>query len=127
MSELMDMTTGNVKSDDRRLQAVRETLVTIIGAIDVDNDEVDEYDVVGRLLVRAGLMWRCVSPSCRCINHLKSAKCDNCGSRKAKSREVPVPEDMTRLTIEYDREKVRKIERNAKKEAAANKDAEQSA
>ena len=110
MSDLLDMTTGNSKSDDRRLQVIRETLDSIIGAIDVDNDEVDEYDVVSRVLVRSGLMWRCVSPSCRCINHLKSATCDNCGKRQAKRRDKPVPEDYKGLTIPYPSDKKRKCD-----------------
>jgi hypothetical protein len=70
-------------------QIARETLDRLISAVDVDNPDVDEYSVLGRLAVEAGLMWRCVDPHCRGINHHNSAKCDNCNSRKPRKHEVP--------------------------------------
>lgn len=89
----------------------------LIAAVDLDNYDADEYAVLGGILVRAGFAWRCVNSSCRGINHLDCAKCDNCGSRKAKAREVPVPEKMSCLSIEYDRELKRKRVRRNKSKA----------
>lgn len=77
---------------EKRLEAVREALNMLIAAVDVDNDEIDEYDVLARLAVSAGLMWRCVNPQCRGINHNNCGGCDNCGKHRPRKREEPKPD-----------------------------------
>lgn len=82
---------------DKRLQAmrsqgIRDAMDSLLGAVDVDNDDVDEYNVLGGIMVRAGLMWRCVNPSCRGINHNNCGGCDNCGKRRPLPRQEPKPD-----------------------------------
>ena len=72
---------------DRGWEIIRDTLDRLIGAS--DNDEVEEYEVLGRIAVRAGLMWRCVDSDCAAVNHMNCTGCDVCGKRKPKDREVP--------------------------------------
>lgn len=76
---------------ERRAFAIREVVDRLISAVDVDNDDVNEYNVLGDLLVRSGLAWRCIQPQCDCINHLDNLTCDNCDSRKPRKRETPQP------------------------------------
>lgn len=82
---------------------VQEALDRLIGAVDVDNFDSDEYDTLAKLMVSAGLMWRCWDRDCGCINHLDTLKCDNCDARRPKAREVPQPELMRGISIDYDR------------------------
>lgn len=96
-------TSGKV-TEERRLFAVRETVDRILAAVDVDNDETNEYDVVGSILSRAGLAWRCIHPDCRCVNHLDSSTCDVCDRRRPKARAVPEPESMIGLSFKFDKE-----------------------
>ena len=109
-ADVFDMTPSVGKGNDRRLQTIRETLDAIIAAVDVDNDELNEYDVVGATLVRAGLMWRCIDPACKCVNHLNYSVCDNCGRRQHRKRAKPVPESYVNLSVESDRKRARKAE-----------------
>jgi len=90
----VEIVTAPVKGrgNDRRAEAMREVIDRLIGAVDVDNDEVDEYNMLGSLLVRADLAWRCLKYECRCINHNESNSCDNCGGRKPRNREIPKAE-----------------------------------
>lgn len=74
---------------DKYMQAMREAMDRLIGAVDLDNYDVDEYDVLGRIMVRSGLMWRCVNHDCNGINHNNCTSCDNCNARRPKAREVP--------------------------------------
>lgn len=87
----------------------QEVLDRMIGAVDLDNWDVDEYNLLGSIMVRAGVAWRCIDPQCNCINHLTSRKCDNCNARRPKEREAAEPEDMLRLSFEYDRRKRKKM------------------
>lgn len=60
----------------------------LIGAaLALDSMEVDEYDVLAKIMVKAGAAWRC----CECdgINRLRNRTCDNCEARRPKQREVP--------------------------------------
>lgn len=74
---------------DKQAQAMREAMDKLIASVDLDNWDVDEYKVLGDIMVRSGLMWRCVDPSCRGINHQNCSSCDSCGKRKPKSRDIP--------------------------------------
>lgn len=76
-------------------EVTRDILNRLISAVEVnefDKGFSEEYTTLGRLAVRAGLMWRCVNHGCRCLNHLNNPRCDNCNSRKPKDREIPQPE-----------------------------------
>lgn len=65
----------------------------LIGAaLALDSFEVDEYDVLARIMVKAGAAWRCIE--CSGINRLKNATCDNCESRRPKNRETPKRESL---------------------------------
>jgi len=60
----------------------------LIGAaLALDSGDVDEYDVLARIIVKADAGWRC-SP-CSGINYHSDLKCNNCNARKPKAREVP--------------------------------------
>ena len=60
----------------------------LIGAaLALDSGDVDEYDVLARIMVKAGAAWRCLH--CDGINRQKNATCDNCEKRRPKQREVP--------------------------------------
>lgn len=72
---------------DRNWEVIRETMDSLIGA--TDNDDLQEYDILGKIAVRAGLMWRCVDQDCAALNHLNCQRCDVCNSRRPKDREVP--------------------------------------
>lgn len=62
----------------------------LIGAaLALDSFEVDEYDVLARIMVKAGAAWRCCD--CGGINRQKNKTCDNCEARRPKGRDVPVP------------------------------------
>lgn len=82
-----------VKTIRKNANMATDILDRLIGAVDVDNYDADEYDVLGRIMVRAGVMWRCVNASCRGINHLESVTCDNCRSRKPPKRSEPKPDN----------------------------------
>lgn len=77
---------------DKRMAAIREAMDMLIGAVDVDNYDVNEYDVLGKIAVRAGLMWRCVNHRCRGINHNNCTSCDSCDQRRPRPRAEPKPE-----------------------------------
>ena len=72
-----------------RLTAEYEACMNeLIGAaLSLDSMEVDEYDVLARIMVKAGAAWRC----CECdgINRQKNKTCDNCDARRPKQRDVP--------------------------------------
>lgn len=74
-----------------RMTSEYETCMNeLIGAaLSLDSFEVDEYDVLAKIMVKAGAAWRC----CECdgINRLRNATCDNCEARRPKTREVPQP------------------------------------
>lgn len=74
---------------DKRMVAFREALDMLIGAVELDRDDVDEYTVLGDIAVRAGLMWRCINNDCRCLNHTNNGNCDNCNKRRPRLRETP--------------------------------------
>lgn len=94
---------------DRKAEITREVLDSIIGVVNVDDDEVDEYRVIGDVLVRGGFMWRCINSRCSGLNHTNCATCDNCGKRRPKQRDVPEVEDMTGLSLEYRRVELKKL------------------
>lgn len=79
------------ESEKIRLTPEYETCMNeLIGAaLALDSFEVDEYDVLARIMVQAGAAWRC--PNCQGINRQKNMSCDNCESRRPKIREVPKP------------------------------------
>jgi len=70
-----------------RLTSEYETCMNeLIGAaLSLDSFEVDEYDVLARIMVKAGAAWRC--PHCDGINRLRNATCDNCDKRRPKERD----------------------------------------
>lgn len=74
---------------DKQAQAMREAMDRLLASVDLDNWEVNEYDVLGRIMVRSGMMWRCVDPQCRGINHNNCTSCDNCNRKKPRERAVP--------------------------------------
>lgn len=84
----MDTSTEG-KLSNTQIATIRETLDLLIGAVDVDNPSVDEYNVLGKLAVEAGLMWRCAGPNCRGLNHNDCVKCDNCNRLRPRKRETP--------------------------------------
>lgn len=88
-TEIETETAQKRHGNDRHQQVIRESMDRLIGAVDLDNDDVDEYNVLGNIMVRAGIMWKCLDRSCNCINHLNALTCDNCGRKKAKSRDIP--------------------------------------
>jgi len=55
----------------------------------LDGERVDEYTLLGRLMVKAGVAWTCLDDDCRCINVQKNSSCDSCGRRRAKLRDIP--------------------------------------
>lgn len=71
-------------------QTIRDALDKLIASVDVDNETVDEYTVLGDIMVRSGLMWRCIRPGCNCINHDNYSGCDNCGARRSAKRAKPI-------------------------------------
>lgn len=86
------MTTEMEQNGDQvrvRMTAEYETCMNeLIGAaLALDSMEVDEYDVLAKIMVRAGAAWRC----CECdgINRLRNRTCDNCEARKPKARSIP--------------------------------------
>lgn len=58
----------------------------------LDGERVDEYTLMGRLMVRAGVAWTCLDHKCRCINVQKNLSCDSCGRRRASKRSIPQPD-----------------------------------
>ena len=98
-----------------------QVLDSLIAAVDVDNRDVDEYTVLASLMVRSGLMWRCISPSCRGLNHLKCQKCDNCGARAPKKHSQPEPESMVGVSFEYERWVQKRARQKAKQELIDNR------
>jgi len=105
---------------------LQDALDRLIAAVDIDNRDVDEYDTLARLMVSAGLMWRCWDSDCAGINHMHCAKCDNCGKRRPKEREVPMPDYMTRLSLDYDRQQ-RRAKRLQQEAEGKEKDIQQAA
>ena len=59
----------------------------------LDGERIDEYTLLGRLMVKAGVAWVCLNDKCRGINVHKNLTCDNCRGRKPKSRSVVEAED----------------------------------
>lgn len=55
----------------------------------LDGERVDEYTLLGRMMVRAGVAWTCLDHKCRCINMQRDGACTNCGRRRAKMRDIP--------------------------------------
>lgn len=76
--------------NNRYMQTIREALDKLIASVDVDNHTVDEYSVLGDIMVRSGLMWRCIRPGCNCINHDNCTGCDHCGARRHAKRAKPI-------------------------------------
>lgn len=65
----------------------------LIGAaLALDSFEVDEYDVLAKIMVKAGAAWRCCE--CNGINRLKNKTCDNCEARRPKERDLPRRESL---------------------------------
>lgn len=63
----------------------------LIGAaLSLDSGDIDEYDVLAKIMVRAGAAWRCLP--CGGINRQRNATCDNCSARRAKMRDIPKQE-----------------------------------
>jgi len=93
----------------------QEVIDRMIGAVDLDNWDVDEYNLLGSIMVRAGVAWRCISHECRGINHLSCTRCDNCNSRRPKEREVPTPETMVGVSLEHEKRKRRKLRNEEQK------------
>lgn len=92
-------------------EVLRDTMNRLISAVTVDEfdkDGVSEYDVLSRLAVKAGLMWRCINPQCEGLNHLNCTRCDNCNSRRPKAHSKPEPEDMRGISLDYQRRIIRK-------------------
>lgn len=77
---------------DKRAQAIREAMDMLIAAVDVDNYDVDEYNVLGNIMVRSGIMWRCAVPHCKGVNHDNCGSCDSCGRRRPPKRAEPKPD-----------------------------------
>lgn len=91
------MTTFEEQNGDQirvRMSSDYETCMNeLIGAaLALDSGDVDEYDVLARIMVKAGAAWRCVE--CDGINRLKNRTCDNCEAKKPKPREVPKKESL---------------------------------
>lgn len=86
MSEANETVTDSAKI---RMTAEYETCMNeLIGAaLALDSFDVDEYDVLARIMVKAGAAWRCCD--CNGINRLKNTRCDNCDARRPKERAVP--------------------------------------
>lgn len=79
----------NVTPTDPRITAQYEQCINdLLGAVEFDELE-NEYDILARIMVRAGAAWRCTS--CDGINRQANSTCDNCEGRRPKPREVPVP------------------------------------
>lgn len=91
------MTTYEEQNGDQvrvRMTSEYETCMNeLIGAaLALDSGDVDEYDVLARIMVKAGAAWRCVK--CNGINRLRNTKCDSCDTKKPKSRNVPQKESL---------------------------------
>lgn len=87
MSDTVEVT----ESVKVRMTPEYETCINeLIGAaLALDSGDVDEYDVLAKIMVKAGAAWRC--PHCDGINRQKNATCDNCEKRRPKQRDVPKP------------------------------------
>ena len=65
----------------------------LIGAaLALDSGDTDEYDVLARIMVKAGAAWRCLE--CDGLNRQKNKTRDNCDTRRPKSRLVPKAESL---------------------------------
>ena len=80
----------NVEPVDPKTTAFYEQCMNdLLGAVEFDADDADEYNVLARIMVRAGAAWRCVY--CDGVNRQKNATCDNCEKRRPKGRDLPTP------------------------------------
>lgn len=84
-------------------QSEMDIVNRLIGAVDLDNERADEYNVIADLIARSGMGWRCIRHECRCVNFNISAKCDSCNARRPLKREIPQPESMVGVSLEYER------------------------
>lgn len=83
----------DVEPVDPKTTALYETCINdLLGAVEFDTDDADEYNVLARIMVRAGAAWRCIK--CDGINRMRNATCDNCEARRPKERDVPRRESL---------------------------------
>jgi flavoprotein len=91
--------TGRV-AKTRKTPEYEMCLDELLGAVESE----EEYNLLRQLVHRAGAGWICATNNCRGINVHSDGRCVGCDKMRPKLRDVPVLEDMTRLSIDYQRQ-----------------------